>query len=57
MKLFGQWNWYLPASVARIVRVEPSPLRPDDGAAVPPAASTAALIVRGRRPHDGGGTA
>ena len=27
MKLFGRWNWYLPNSVARIVRVEPSPLR------------------------------
>ncbi len=27
MKLFGTWNWYLPPRVARIVRVEPSPLR------------------------------
>ena len=27
MKLFGRWNWYLPAGIARIVRVEPSPLR------------------------------
>ena len=26
MKLFGRWNWYLPAGVARLVRVEPSPL-------------------------------
>ena len=27
MKLFGRWNWYLPQGVARVVRVEPSPLR------------------------------
>jgi uncharacterized membrane protein YdfJ with MMPL/SSD domain len=26
MKLFGRYNWWLPASVARVVRVEPSPL-------------------------------
>jgi uncharacterized membrane protein YdfJ with MMPL/SSD domain len=26
MKLFGRWNWWLPAGVARLVRVEPSPL-------------------------------
>ena len=26
MKLFGKWNWYLPAGVARLVRVRPSPL-------------------------------
>jgi hypothetical protein len=28
MKLFGRWNWWLPERVARVVRVEPSPLRP-----------------------------
>jgi RND superfamily putative drug exporter len=28
MKLFGRWNWWLPARFARIVRVEPSPLAP-----------------------------
>jgi len=28
MKLFGRWNWWLPAGVARVVRVEPSPLSP-----------------------------
>jgi len=28
MKLFGRWNWWLPGSVARIARVEPSPLVP-----------------------------
>ena len=27
MKLFGQWNWYLPVAVARWLRVAPSPLR------------------------------
>ena len=26
MALFGRWNWWLPARVARIVRVRPSPL-------------------------------
>jgi RND superfamily putative drug exporter len=26
MALFGRWNWWLPASVARIARVKPSPL-------------------------------
>jgi RND superfamily putative drug exporter len=28
MALFGRWNWWLPPSVARIVRVRPSPLEP-----------------------------
>jgi RND superfamily putative drug exporter len=28
MKLFGKWNWWLPAPVARVVRVPPSPLVP-----------------------------
>ena len=27
MKLFGRWNWWLPAGVARLVRVAPSPVR------------------------------
>jgi uncharacterized membrane protein YdfJ with MMPL/SSD domain len=26
MKLFGKWNWWLPEGLARIIRVEPSPL-------------------------------
>jgi len=26
MKLLGRWNWYLPERVARVARVEPSPL-------------------------------
>jgi RND superfamily putative drug exporter len=26
MKLFGKWNWWMPSGLARIVRVEPSPL-------------------------------
>jgi putative drug exporter of the RND superfamily len=28
MALFGRWNWWLPDSVARVVRVEPSELQP-----------------------------
>ncbi len=28
MALFGRWNWWLPPRVARIVRVQPSPLAP-----------------------------
>jgi uncharacterized membrane protein YdfJ with MMPL/SSD domain len=31
MKLFGRWNWWLPDNVARLVRVEPSPLAPKAG--------------------------
>ena len=27
MRLFGRWNWWLPDGVARVLRVEPSPLR------------------------------
>jgi len=26
MKLFGKWNWWMPQGLARVVRVEPSPL-------------------------------
>jgi RND superfamily putative drug exporter len=26
MKLFGRWNWWMPEGLARIIRVEPSPL-------------------------------
>jgi uncharacterized membrane protein YdfJ with MMPL/SSD domain len=37
MKLFGRWNWWLPANVARIFRVEPSPLDGERGPAVSPA--------------------
>jgi RND superfamily putative drug exporter len=29
VSLFGKYNWWLPASVARILRVEPSPLKDD----------------------------
>jgi uncharacterized membrane protein YdfJ with MMPL/SSD domain len=37
MALFGRWNWWLPESVARIVRVEPSPLAEPARAAFRPA--------------------
>jgi len=26
MAIFGRWNWWLPPRVARVVRVQPSPL-------------------------------
>jgi putative drug exporter of the RND superfamily len=29
LSLFGRYNWWLPAGVARILRVRPSPARPD----------------------------
>ncbi len=29
--LFGRWNWWLPDGLARIMRVEPSPLAPKSG--------------------------
>jgi RND superfamily putative drug exporter len=28
MALFGRWNWWLPPGVARVFRVQPSPLEP-----------------------------
>lgn len=31
VSLFGEWNWWLPDWLARLMRVEPSPLRPDTG--------------------------
>ena len=30
--LLGRWNWWLPAGVARVLRVEPSPLAPEEQA-------------------------
>ncbi len=38
MKLFGRLNWWLPANVARVVRVPPSPLEPSARPAVSPSA-------------------
>jgi RND superfamily putative drug exporter len=35
MKMFGRWNWWLPAGVARVFRVEPSPLAPKTTAPAP----------------------
>ena len=28
VSLFGRWNWWLPAGVAKVLRVEPSPVAP-----------------------------
>ncbi len=35
MRLLGKWNWWMPERVAGILRVAPSPLRPDAVAAPP----------------------
>jgi RND superfamily putative drug exporter len=35
MALFGRWNWWLPARVASVVRVRPSPLEQPASAASP----------------------
>ena len=37
MALFGRWNWWLPARVARVIRVAPSPLVPTAPPALRPA--------------------
>ncbi|MBA3433732.1 MAG: MMPL family transporter, partial [Actinobacteria bacterium] len=39
MKLFGKWNWWMPDGLARVVRVEPSPLGEHRGRPVPQASS------------------
>ena len=40
VSLFGRWNWWLPTGLARVLRVEPSPLHPraasDPSALEPP---------------------
>jgi uncharacterized membrane protein YdfJ with MMPL/SSD domain len=36
MALFGRWNWWLPANVARIARVRASPLAPPPSTAISP---------------------
>jgi RND superfamily putative drug exporter len=37
VSVLGRWNWWLPAWLARLMRVEPSPLAPRSGAqGVPP---------------------
>jgi putative drug exporter of the RND superfamily len=35
MKIFGRWNWWLPGNVARIFRVEPSPIERERPAVTP----------------------
>ncbi len=34
MAILGRWNWWLPASFARAIRVEPSPLEPQPAPAI-----------------------
>jgi RND superfamily putative drug exporter len=36
VSLFGRWNWWLPAGLARVLRVEPSPVAQADGELVEP---------------------
>jgi putative drug exporter of the RND superfamily len=36
VSVFGKWNWWLPEGLARILRVEPSPLKPDTPAPAEP---------------------
>ena len=48
MALFGRYNWWLPAPLARLVMVEPSPLAPADGSlAVEPSSAINALAGKG----------
>jgi RND superfamily putative drug exporter len=42
--LFGKWNWWLPAGLARILRVEPSPLKPEQTAPHTDPDDTPALV-------------
>jgi RND superfamily putative drug exporter len=35
VSLFGRWNWWLPTTVARLLRVPPSPVRVEEHPAVP----------------------
>jgi RND superfamily putative drug exporter len=37
MAIFGRWNWWLPESVAKVVRVKPSPLESAPAPALRPA--------------------
>jgi uncharacterized membrane protein YdfJ with MMPL/SSD domain len=49
MRLFGRWNWWLPAGVARVFRVEPSPLQPAPAPAGEGWPARGAALVRQRR--------
>jgi RND superfamily putative drug exporter len=35
VSLFGRWNWWLPGGLARVLRVEPSPVAEDSEPSVP----------------------
>ncbi len=35
VSVFGRWNWWLPGGLARVLRVEPSPLAPPGGDVAP----------------------
>jgi RND superfamily putative drug exporter len=47
VSLFGRWNWWLPAGLARVLRVEPSPLaEKEPPAGTPPPRHRADVRVR-----------
>jgi RND superfamily putative drug exporter len=35
VSLFGRWNWWLPGGLARVLRVEPSPVAEGSEPSVP----------------------
>jgi len=45
ISLFGRWNWWMPVWAARILRVEPSPARPETDLGVPGAEPGSAAIA------------
>jgi RND superfamily putative drug exporter len=50
VSLFGKYNWWLPVVVAKILRVEPSPLKPD--VVLPPGYDADATAVGGSEGDD-----
>ena len=50
VSLFGKYNWWLPVGVAKLLRVEPSPLKPD--VILPPGYDGDAIKVDGSEGDD-----
>jgi putative drug exporter of the RND superfamily len=51
VSLFGRWNWWLPAGVARLLRVEPSPVATEPSDPVAAAQPHRPAHAAGRRPR------